>query len=88
MSHQFAGKAQNRILQKRFRSRLQESKETYCQTRGWLSNVEMKHIGELVIISLFLKRSYHARSLLSLKAQALFVGFCCTYITKTYVQDS
>ena len=31
-----------------------QSKETYRQTRG-LSNIEMKHVGELAIIGVFLK---------------------------------
>jgi len=31
-----------------------KSKETYRQTRG-LSNIEMKHVGELAIIGVFLK---------------------------------
>ena len=42
-----------------------------------LNNLEMQILG-----------SYHPKLLLFHKVEALFVGFCSTHITKTYVENS
>ena len=70
-----------------------KSKDTYGQTRG-LSNLEMKHIGELAITGVLLKAVKTRQvcttqgSTYLTKCRPFFTGFCCTYITNTYIQNS
>jgi len=54
-------------------------KETYGQTLG-LSNLEMKHVGELAVIGLLLKavKTSWAHTTQG-RSWASFIGFCCTH---------
>ena len=71
---------------------ISKSKDTYGQTSG-LSNLEMRHVGELAISGVLFKAVKTSRvvprKVASIsQSEGYFVGFCCTHITNTYVQNS